>query len=120
MKKIWIFLFGAFGYCLIELIWRKGTHWSMALAGGTALLLIYIAGRRLSVLVFPFVCTAVITAVELVFGLIFNMWLGMEVWSYSYLPFSFRGQICLPYSLLWFALGFPLYYLCAFLKKADF
>ena len=29
-----LFLVGAGGYCLLELLWRGRTHWTMALTGG--------------------------------------------------------------------------------------
>ena len=40
-----------------------------------------------------------ITQVELATGLLFNR--NYKVWDYRKLPMNFRGQICLPYSLLW-------------------
>lgn len=120
MKKLWIFLFGAAGYCFTEVIWRGSTHWSMALAGGTVLLLLYFLSERVGILLFPFLSAAVITAVELLFGLLFNVLLGMKVWDYTALPYSFMGQICLPYTLLWFAFGFPIFYICKALKYVCF
>ena len=42
-----------------------------------------------------------VTALELVTGLVVNRWLGLNVWDYSNLPMNFLGQICLPYFLLW-------------------
>ena len=32
-----LFLVGAGGYCLLELLWRGRTHWTMALTGGAVL-----------------------------------------------------------------------------------
>ena len=29
------------------------------------------------------------------------VWLELEVWDYSNLPFNFMGQICLPFSFAW-------------------
>ena len=43
----------------------------------------------------------VVTSAELISGFVLNLWLGMNVWSYSDIPFNFMGQICLPFSLLW-------------------
>lgn len=37
----------------------------------------------------------VITALELLFGLVFNVWLGLDIWDYSKHKFNFMGQICL-------------------------
>ena len=44
---------------------------------------------------------AIVSAVELAFGLVFNVRLGMNVWDYSTVPFNFMGQICLRFSLIW-------------------
>ena len=50
-------------------------------------------------------CVA-ITVTELIAGLILNVWLGLNVWDYSGLPFNFMGQICLQFSVLWFVLSY--------------
>ena len=41
----------------------------------------------------------IITGVELVTGLLVNR--DFRVWDYRNMPFHFKGQICLCYSLLW-------------------
>lgn len=51
----------------------------------------------------------IITAVEFIFGIIFNILLDMNVWNYENVPFNILGQICLPYSILWFGLCFILF-----------
>jgi uncharacterized membrane protein len=48
---------------------------------------------------------AVITGLEFLTGLIVNKMCGWAVWDYSGLPLNIMGQICLPYSLLWFVLS---------------
>ena len=45
-----------------------------------------------------------VTAVELIFGAVVNLWLKWNVWDYSDVPMNLWGQICLPFSLLWVAL----------------
>ena len=47
----------------------------------------------------------IITGVELLFGLIFNIILKEHVWDYSGVPLNFLGQVCVPFSLIWFALS---------------
>ncbi len=49
----------------------------------------------------------IITILELIFGLILNVKLGLDVWDYSNFKFNFMGQICLRYSILWFFLSLP-------------
>ena len=41
----------------------------------------------------------VITAVELLTGLVFNK--DHSIWDYRQMPLQFMGQICLPYTALW-------------------
>lgn len=107
-KKIWLFLIGAAGYCTLELCVRKRTHWSMGLAGGSCLLLIRrIASKlRKGIIKKCIVSSIAITGVELLCGLIWNR--QKKVWDYSNMPLNYKGQICLPFSLLWMALSLPL------------
>ena len=111
-EKIASFGLGFLGYPLLELLWRGRTHWSMALAGGFALRLLFpLCGKKEA----KGVClktAGVITAIELVFGCIFNLIFHCKVWDYSKKPMNFLGQICLPYCILWFLLGIPVKYLC--------
>lgn len=51
-------------------------------------------------------CAVAVTAVELVFGIVFNLVLKLHVWDYSSVPFNFLGQICPRYTLLWCILAF--------------
>lgn len=46
----------------------------------------------------------IITALELVSGLILNVWLDFHLWDYSTYPLNFMGQICVPATLLWIAM----------------
>lgn len=46
--------------------------------------------------------SVIITVLELITGLIVNVWLRMDIWDYSNLPYNFKGQICLLYSFFWF------------------
>ncbi len=43
--------------------------------------------------------------IELLWGLVLNIWLKIGVWNYSDMPFNFMGQICLYASLLWLLLA---------------
>lgn len=98
------FIIGALGYTAIEMIWRGRTHWSMALAGGICFILFSLVAEGFSdmpLLVRAFLSAVGVTLVELVFGLIFNIMLGMRVWDYSKMPLNFLGQICPLFSLFW-------------------
>lgn len=49
-------------------------------------------------------CAVLVTAVELVAGLIINVWMGMDVWDYSSMPGNLWGQICPQFSAVWWVL----------------
>ena len=91
-EQLTVFATGAAGYPIIELIWRQSTHWSMALAGGTCLLLLYNLYGKFTKLSLGLRCllgSGVITAVEFVAGLIVNCWQNWNVWDYSCFKFHF-------------------------------
>ena len=110
------FIIGAIGYASIETIWRGYTHWSMVIAGGLAFVMFsvvsqYLEGR--SIFLKAAVCALGVTAIEFIFGVVFNLWLKMDVWDYSYMPFHILGQICPTFTLIWAGLAI------AFLPFAD-
>ena len=115
------FLFGALGYPALEILWRGDTHPTMALAGGISAVLLFSINRRLapgSLLLRLLASGAAITLTELLFGVIFNLGFGCNVWDYSLLPLNLLGQICLPYSLLWCLLALPFCLLCPRRKES--
>lgn len=104
-----IFGIGALGYSFIELLWRGRTHWSMGFAGGLSFLgLSKISDfmKKSSLIKKAFVGCAFITAIEYIFGVIFNIILKRKVWDYSRMPLNVGGQICALYSFFWFVLSF--------------
>lgn len=103
-----LFLIGAIGYPLLELLWRGHTHWTMSLAGGICMVLLLTVSRLpLSHPILWLLGALSITAVEFAVGCIVNRWLGWGVWDYSELPLNVWGQISLPFSLVWFVLSIP-------------
>ena len=110
-----LFLLGALGYPFVEILWRGYTHPTMALAGGISAVVLFRLNRSLASGRLPLrllASGAAITLIELIFGVIFNLGFGMEVWDYSDVPFDLLGQICLPYSCLWCLLSLPFCLLC--------
>ncbi len=100
-------LIGGFGYCLIEIIYRGRTHYSMFFAGAMVLSTFYYISNNYQLPLW-LKCLAgmiIITGIELVFGIVFNIILKENVWDYSNVPLNFLGQICVPFSLIWFALS---------------
>lgn len=47
------------------------------------------------------ICGTAITVVELLAGLVLNVWLGLGIWDYSGLPGNLWGQICPQFWVLW-------------------
>lgn len=120
MNYIALFLTGAAGYSLLEVLWRGYTHWTMSLCGGLCFIIIYFSGESMTEYSLWQKCmlgSAVITAVELLTGIIVNIILKWNVWDYSKIPLNFMGQICLPYSVLWFFLCFPIFGICKSMSK---
>lgn len=115
-----VYLIGACGYTLIEILWRGYSHWTMTLTGGLCFLVIY-----LSEIVFfgaPLwkrcvVGSLCISFAELTVGFVVNILLGWGVWDYSDMMFNVCGQVCLLYSGLWFLLCMPVAYLCRLLRR---
>ena len=86
LKYILFFFIGGFLYGLIEIISRGYSHISMFLAGGICFILIGLINEvvswKMSLISQMVVSAGIITIVELVFGLIVNVWLGLNVWDY--------------------------------------
>ena len=102
--KLWkqsvLFYLGGTAYMTLEFLWRGRSHPSMFLLGGVCFLAIGGISRiRLPLSLRLVVCSVVITALELLTGLLVNRDFG--VWDYRQMPLNFLGQICLPFSLLW-------------------
>ena len=100
------FLIGAIGYPLLELAWRRRTHPSMVLAGGLSTMLIHrINQTKLHPVNKALFCAMGITLIEAGCGLVWNR--RHQVWDYRHMPLNWRGQICLPYTLIWCLLSLP-------------
>lgn len=109
LKMAVLLLIGGLIYCGIEVAWRGHTHWTMGVVGGICFVLIGGINE-----LFPWtmplwkqglIGAGIVTAAELVAGLILNVWLGLGIWDYSAMPLNFMGQICLPFCLLWILLS---------------
>ncbi|MBQ6539421.1 MAG: hypothetical protein IJL71_00140 [Oscillospiraceae bacterium] len=109
-------------YNLLEIAWRGYTHPSMFAAGGISLTLIYLITVKTAV---PFAVKAAIgglaiTAVELAFGIVVNLTLGLNVWDYSGHRYNLLGQICPIATLGWTLLSVPAMGLCRILYSYVF
>ena len=104
-RKPFLFAAGGLSYVGLELLWRGRSHSSMFLAGGSCFLLLGTLdrARRLPLSVRITAGAGIITAVELLTGFVVNR--DFAVWDYRDMPLNYRGQICLPFSLLWIPLS---------------
>ena len=122
-EVLFLLLTGGVLYYGIEVLWRGWSHWSMAVCGGLCFLAVYRindAGRHM---VFPLralLGAIVITTAEFFAGCVLNLWLGLGVWDYSDMPMQLFGQICLPYSVLWFLFCIPAGWLCRVIRRQVF
>lgn len=109
MKYLFLFMTGGFAYGGIENIFRGYSHISMFVAGGICFVLVGMLNEvfpwNMSVISQMVISSLIITAVELVSGLIVNVWLKLNVWDYSKMPYNYMGQICLLFTNIWFFLS---------------
>ena len=118
MENTIIFFTGFFLYGLIEIAFRGYTHYSMALAGGVVLIILYYLNLKLntrSLILRGLLGSAVITAVEFVTGLLVNIKFSLGVWDYSHQPFNILGQICPAFSFCWAGLSVVAFYLSVYI-----
>ena len=118
-QLISVFLGGGILYSLIEIVARGYTHWTMALTGGTVLVLFNLINqtKSLPVLIKCLLGMTVITSLEFAVGMAVNVGFGWEVWDYSDKPFNLFGQICPQFSLAWFFISIPAFYVCDCIEK---
>ena len=120
---ILFFVFGAI-YCGIELVWRGHTDISMAVVGGLGGMIIGTFNERskdMPLLLQCFLGMCLITLFEGCAGVILNIWLKLDIWNYSDMPFQFFwGQCCFPYCALWFILAGVAVYLDDWLRDILF
>lgn len=115
-KKGMLFTLGGAGYMGLEVLWRGWSHGSMFLAGGSCFLLLGALNRTKLYLPLRTAVGALgVTAVELAAGLIANS--DYSVWDYRGMPLNFMGQVCLPFTLLWYPVSLGGMVLYAFLEN---
>ena len=109
LKHAVLALCGGCVYFLIEMAWRGHSHWTRAVLGGVCFVLIGDINEfipwNMPLILQGAIGSGIVTVLELVSGIILNLWLGLGIWDYSNMPFNLLGQICLPFTLLWVALS---------------
>lgn len=106
-KECIVFYIGGMFYCATELLWRGWTHGSMFLLGALCFYAVSSLDRyfRLSLLGQMAIGALIVTFFEFWCGVIVNQIMHLHVWDYSAVPMNLMGQICLPFTLLWFPLS---------------
>ncbi len=107
-KYIFIFLFGGFGYGLLEIAFRGFTHWSMIITGGSALLILYLINLALPntpTILKALIGALSITITEFSVGIIVNKVFSFGVWDYTGTPGNILGIITPSFSLIWFMIS---------------
>ena len=121
IEAVFYIFFGGLIYYLIEILFRGYSHYSMFLCGGIIFYCISLFNRRyfcsLHVITRAIIAAFIITLIELLFGILFNLYLHMQVWDYSNQYYNYKGQICLTFSILWFFLSFPVLSMDSFIQK---
>lgn len=113
------FLVGGGTYCMVELLTRARTHYSMFFCGGLSILILYAVyynNKSINPFLFGLIAAIVITSLEFLFGIVFNILLSLNVWDYSNLPFNLFGQISVPFSIIWYFAGIGLYLIFSVIK----
>lgn len=115
-----LFLIGGIVYVLIEISYRGYSHISMFIVGGICFILISSLNElpfKMPIALQMFISCLLITGIELISGIIVNIFLHLNVWDYSLERFNFLGQICLKASIAWFFLSLPGIYIGNFIKS---
>lgn len=110
LKPLILIAIGGLLYVLIEYLWRGYSHWTMFIVGGLAFWMIGCINEYIEWSM-PLwkqmaIGSLIVTCLEFISGFLINIVLGWQVWDYSNLPFNILGQICLPFSTIWFFISF--------------
>ncbi len=110
LKIYTLWSIGALTYGAMEVLARGFTHISMGILGGICLLLIDLIDKnfkdKIAITMIMLISATIITVLEFCTGLIVNIWLNLDVWDYSRAPLNLYGQICVPFTGIWFLLSF--------------
>lgn len=90
---------------MLEIIFRGYSFPTMVVCGGLCFIIcgtINEKNRCMPLVLQQLIAAAGITAIEFLFGLILNVWLGLHMWDYSNMPGNILGQICPQFTVLWF------------------
>ena len=105
MEYIFLFILGGLIYYGIEIIYRGYSHVSMFIVGGICFILIGLINEifswEMSFWKQLLIGDTIVLMIEFWAGCLLNIYLKLNVWDYSNMPFNLLGQICLPFAILW-------------------
>ena len=119
-KEFFIFIIFGISYFTLEILYRGYSHWTMIFLGGIVSVLIGLINEitpNMRMWKQMLLETILVTLFEFILGYILNIKLGLGIWDYSNIPFNIMGQICLPFSFLWFVLSYFIIMLDDILKE---
>lgn len=123
-KYLLIWEIGGIVYYCIEILFRGYSHVSMYILGGFCLVLIGLLNEIYSFNLYielqVLIGDIVVVALEFITGLVVNVWLKLDVWDYTDMPFNIMGQICLPFALVWIPVIFVAILLDDFIRHEIF
>lgn len=121
-KYFILFSVGGLTYMTIEILFSGSTHWTMGILGAICFILIGLIDSYFDLPLYKqmLMGTVIITALEFIAGVILNLWLHLNIWDYSTLPYNILGQVCLPFSIFWFILCLPAIYLDDWIRTSLF
>ena len=119
-KEFFIFIIFGISYFTLEILYRGYSHWTMIFLGGIVSVLIGLINEitpNMRMWKQMLLGTILVTFFYFLLGYILNIKLGLGIWDYSNIPFNIMGQICLPFSFLWFVLSYFVIILDDILKE---
>lgn len=119
-RGMFVFTLGGVLYYFLEILFRGHSHFSMFLCGGFCFAGIYLINVLChdAFRVMRWIMGALlITVTEFWCGVVVNIFLGWDVWDYADLPLNLLGQVCLPFTVIWFFLCIPADLLCDLLRR---
>lgn len=121
--NIILFLLGTSFWALVETIFRvivshPPTSLITCCIAGVALIIIYnLSKTRINIILSGFFCCGIITVLELIIGVVCNIYLKMNLWNYGGMFLNLFGQICFKYICIWYIISVLFLYL---FKKISF
>lgn len=108
LKYLTLFLVGGAFYYALEVLFRGYSFLAMAGCGGLCFIICGVINEKsrcMPLVLQQLIAASGITVIEFIFGLILNVWLGLNMWDYSNMPGNVLGQICPQFMILWFFLS---------------